>query len=151
MKTIKRLLILTVFLLLFLSENSLAQQLHTIVLNVNTELLTDKKDIDKYANFGQEVGISNEDFTVLVNLNDDIEWIGISSSAPGIDSVFIKKIKGVGKLMDKDQLEGNKVVKGNVSKGKSGEKEKYKLWFSIKRQGEDESKSYQIDPVIRIP
>lgn len=153
MKTIKRHLILPVFLLLFLSENSLAQQLHTIVLNVNTELLTNKKDIDKYANFGQEPGISNEDFTVLVNLNDDIEWVGVSSSAPGIDSVFITEIKHdkKSKLLNSDSIKGKKVIKAKVDKGTSGDLEKYQLWFSIKRQGEDESKSYPIDPVIRIP
>jgi len=86
-------------------------------------------------------------------LNDDIEWVGISSSAPGIDSVFITEIKHdkKSKLLNSDSIKGKKVIKAKVDKGKSGEKEKYKLWFSIKRQGEDESKSYQIDPVIRIP
>jgi len=152
MTTTKRLLILPVFLLLFLSENSLAQELHTITLYVNTSALTHNRDVNQYANFGQEAGISNEDYTVLVNLNDDIEWVGVSSSAPDTDLVYITKIKHdkKDKLLNSDDIEGEKVVKAKVTKGNSGDTEKYKLHFKIVSQTNPQDETFKIDPVLKI-
>ncbi len=152
MKTTKRLLILPLFLLLFLSENSLSQELHTITLYVNTSALTHNRDVNQYANFGQEAGISNEDYTVLVNLNDDIEWVGVSSSAPDTDLVYITKIKHdkKDKLLNSDDIDGEKVVKGKVNKGKPGEEEKYSIHFKIVSQTNPQNKTFKIDPVLKI-
>jgi len=152
MKTRKRLLILPLFLLLFLSENSLAQELHTITLYVNTSALTHNKNVNQNANFGQEVGISNEDYTVLVNLNDEIEWVGVSSSAPETDLVYITKVKHEkkDKLLNSDDIDGEKVVKAKVTKGNSGAEEKYKLHFKIVSQSNPQNQTFKIDPVLKI-
>jgi len=153
MKTRKLLLILPVFLLLFLSENSLSQELHTITLYVNTSALAHERDVNQYANFGQEAGISNEDYTVLVNLNDDIEWVGVSSSAPDTDLVYITKIKHdkKDKLLNSDDIDGEKVVRAKVTKGNSGNEEKYTIHFKIVSQTNPQNQTFKIDPVLRIP
>lgn len=152
MKTTNRLLILPVFLLLFLSENSLAQELHTITLYVNTSALVQDRDVNQYANFGQEAGISNEDYTVLVNLNDDIEWVGVSSSDPDTDQVYITKIKyeNKEKLLNCDDIDGEIVVKAKVTKGKGGDEEKYTLHFKIVSPANPQNGSFNIDPILRI-
>ncbi|MDZ7612888.1 MAG: hypothetical protein U5K51_03585 [Flavobacteriaceae bacterium] len=152
MKTTKQFLILSVFLLIFLSENSFAQELRTITLYVNTGSLTHNRDVDQYANFGQEAGILNKDYTVEVNLNDEIEWVGVSSSAPETDSVYITKIKHQkkSKLLDSDDINGEKVVKAKVTKGNSGDEEKYDIHFKIISASNPQNRSFNIDPVLKV-
>jgi hypothetical protein len=152
MRTTKRLLILPVFLFIFLSENFFAQELITITLYVNTGSLTHNRDVDQYANFGQGAGISNENYTVDVNLNDEIEWVGVSSSAPETDLVYITKIKHdkKEKILNSDDIDGEKVVKAKVTKGNSGDEEKYKLHFKIISQSNPQDQTFKIDPVLKI-
>lgn len=152
MKTTKQFLILPVFLLIFLSENSLAQELHTITLYVNTGLLTQNRDVDQYANFGQDASISNKDYTVEVNMNDDIEWVGVSSSAPDTDFVHITKIKHdkKEKILNSDDIDGEKVVRAKVTKGNIGDTEKYEIRFKITSASNPQDRTFNIDPVLKI-
>jgi hypothetical protein len=125
---------------------------HHITLYVNTELLKYKKDTDKYATFGQAKGISNKLFTVDVLLNDDIIWLGESSTSPGKDSVLIKEIKFKKgkKILNKDILRGEKVVSGKVDKGTKGDQESYIIYFEFLSESNPQKKIFKIDPILRI-
>jgi predicted RNA-binding protein len=122
---------------------------------VNTKYLKYKKDTDKYAyaNFGQDPNIPNKDYTVEVNLNDDVIWVGESSSSPGIDTVFIKEIrfKKGKKILNEDILREEKEVRGKVDKGKMGDQESYFISFAFhSKTNPQNNKIFQIDPILRI-
>jgi len=134
--------------------NLIPAKTHRITLYVNTKYLKNKRDANKYAyaNFGQDPRISNKDYTVLVNLNDDIEWVGVSSSDPDTDQVYITKIKyeNKEKLLNCDDIDGEIVVKAKVTKGKGGDEEKYTLHFKIVSPANPQNGSFNIDPILRI-
>ncbi len=125
-----------------------------ITLYVNTEKLKYKKDTDlyEYVNFGQDSRISNKDYTLEVALNDDIEWVGVSSSSPGTDTVFIKEIvfKKGKKILNKDILRGEKEINGKVDKGKKGDMEFYSIYFKFLGKSNSSDKLFHIDPILRI-
>jgi predicted RNA-binding protein len=121
---------------------------------VNTEKLKYKKDTDKYeyVNFGQDRSISNKDYTLEVALNDEIEWVGVSSSSPETDIVFIKEIafKKGEKILNKDLLRGEKEIRGKVDKGKKEDREFYSIYFEFLSKSNPSKKRFKIDPILRI-
>ncbi|MFD1314763.1 hypothetical protein [Namhaeicola litoreus] len=149
MKSTNRLLSLTLILLLFVTF-SYSQETHVVTLYVNTAELT-KNSISEHANFGQTDGVTNEDFTTFVYVNDNVEWIGVSTSSEE-DEVNITKIKYKKgkKLLQRDENDGVKKVMAKVDKGDSGDEEKYILYFNIVSQTNPQNRTFIIDPKIQI-
>jgi len=115
-----------------------------VTLYVNTAEINNQ-NISATCNFGQETGIKNEDYTIVVNVGDTIIWEGVSSSSEN-DIVGITKIKfeeGT-KIFDKDVLEGTSTVVGTTI-GTTDKDEKYKISFKV-----NGSSTYSIDPKIQI-
>ena len=94
MKTIKQFSMMMAVVLLSFSITSCKQTNHTITLHVDTDSIN-QQNIDSTCNFGQVKGVSNKDFTTVVELGDKITWVGVSTSSSGNDKVKIKKIKYV--------------------------------------------------------
>ncbi len=159
MKTRKQLFILIVLTLLTFSSASFAQGPHVVTLNVDTnELNNNNKDAAFSFSASEGTQVENidvpEKFTILVQANDDIEWVGSSSSgaAVHIDEIEIvedetkpnrekifKKNKTSGKLNN-----GKKKVKAKVKDKSKGNTYKYIIRFSIG------AFSYEIDPDIKV-
>jgi hypothetical protein len=159
MKTRKQLFILIVLTLLTFSSASFAQGLHVITLNVDTnELNNNNKDAAFSFSVSEGTQVENidepEKFTILVQANDDIEWVGSSSSqaAVSIDEIEIvedetkpdrkkifRKNKTLGKINN-----GKKKVKAKVKDKAKGNTYKYIIRFSIG------ASSFEIDPGLKV-
>jgi len=159
MKTRKQLFILIVFTLLTFSSASFAQGPHVITLNVDTnELNNNNKDAAFSFSVSEGTQVENIDdplkFTILVQANDDIEWVGSSSSgaAVSIDEIEIvedetkpnrekifKKNKTSGKINN-----GKKKVKAKVKDKSKGNTYKYIIRFSIG------ASPFEVDPGIKV-
>tara|TARA_R110001583_G_scaffold1775_5_gene13621 strand:+ start:2482 stop:2958 length:477 start_codon:yes stop_codon:yes gene_type:complete len=156
MKTYKSIFILVIFVILLFSTNCFSQESETyyITLNVNTSVINSQNE-SAVSNFGQEEGISNEDYTISVNVGDTIIWQGLSSSSPN-DVVNISSInyEGGKNIFNRNRLSGNgqvpEQVVGTVVIGNVGEFIKYKLSFTVLNDGRRRGGTYHIDPKILI-
>lgn len=129
--------------------------------NVVVTLRVDTKEINKdnlstTCDFGQEEGISNEEFTITVNVGDVITWEGVSSTSPDTDVVDITKIKYVkgknifGKDLDTTDKGKNQKVSGKVlSSTAVGGDYKYDISFSVTTNGVKRNGTFHIDPKIQ--
>ncbi len=158
MKTKHLFLTLTTILLFSFSNNLYAQLEHTITLNVDTGEIT-KHEVNQYCNFGQEEGISNEDYTITVNIGDTIIWQGVSTDAPETDTVNITSINHHGgkNIFGVNVLNGNgeepELVVGKVLYSTVGEGEKtykYTIKFKVLNNGRKRNGTFQIDPKIKV-
>jgi len=127
-----------------------------ITLRVDTGQI-DKKNASASCNFGQAEGISNEEFTIEVNVGDVITWEGISSSSPDTDVVDITKIKYVkgknifGKDLDTADGGKHKKVSAQVLASTAVEGDyKYDISFTVTNNGAKRNGTFHIDPVIRV-
>ncbi len=154
MKIIKQFSIMVAVVLLSFSINSCNQtqtyHTHVITLHVDTGSIN-QQNIDSTANFGQK-GLSNKDFITFVELEDNIEWRGLSSTSPREDIVKIKKIKwkNGAKILNALELKGQTSVVGKVKKGTIGEVEKYILQFTVFNNGIKRNGIFKIDPKLEI-
>ncbi len=160
MKTRKQLFILIVITLLTFSSASFAQGPHVVTLHIDTNELNNSNE-DAAFSFSASTGtaVENiddpENFTITVNVDDEIEWVGTSSSgaAVGIDEIEIvadettpdrdkifRKNKMSGRIND-----GKKKVKAKVKDRSKGNTYKYIIRFSIG------ASSFAIDPKIKVP
>ncbi len=125
----------------------------TITLHVDTGNI-DNKNTATTCDFGQDEGISNEDFTVAVNVGDIITWEGVSSSSPSTDVVEITKIKYVkGKnIFGKDLGPGNnRKITGKALSSTATEGDyKYDISFTVTNNGAKRNGTFHIDPVIQV-
>lgn len=101
--------------------------------------------------------ISNEEFTIDVNLGDTVTWEGVSSNAPSTDVVNIVSINHEGgkNVFDKNVLKGNgetpeKVTGTAITKTDGGEKYKYKISFTVLNNGTKRNGMFHIDPKIAV-
>ncbi len=153
MKTANRFLVLIAVVLLS-STSCKDSKEHIVTLNVDTSLI-EKSNINDYCDFGQNKdSISNEDYTIIVNVGDKITWQGISTSSE-YDTVKIKKIKhvkGEGRnVFDKDSLSGNEKVIGRVLHYTKKDKPyKYKIFFTVYNNGVRRNGTFHIDPKIQV-
>lgn len=156
MKTNKSIFVLVVVLGILFNTNCFSQEseTHYITLNVDTSTINSQNE-SSVSNFGQEAGISNEDFTILVRRGDTIIWLGESSSSPD-DVVNIKSINYEGgiNIFNQNILQGNgdvpERVVGTVVNGNVGEFLKYKISFTVLNNGNRRGGTYMIDPKIQI-
>lgn len=126
-----------------------------VTLRVNTSEI-DKDNLSSACDFGQEEGISNEDFTIVVNVGDVITWEGVSSNAPETDVVDITKIKYVrgknifGKDLATSGRGKNQKVSGKVlSSTAVGGDYKYDISFTVTNNGVKRNGTFHIDPKIQ--
>jgi len=156
MKTNKSIFILVVVLGILFNTNCFSQESETyyITLNVDTSTINSQNE-SSVSNFGQEEGISNEDFTISVRIGDTIIWLGESSSSPD-DVVNIASINYEGgvNIFSQNRLQGNgevpEQVVGTVVNGNVGEFIKYKISFTVLNNGNRRGGTYMIDPKIQI-
>lgn len=157
MKTFKLLPLLIACAMLTLAANTAYCQslTHTIVFNVNTGTIANP-DLSGACNFGQAAGVSNEDYTIEVNVGDIIVWKGVSTNAPGTDEVRITTITyetganlmGESTLRDSNQTPG--IVIGRVNAGNPGDVQKYSITFKVFNSGVRRNGTFTIDPKIQI-
>jgi hypothetical protein len=145
-----------VLTLLVCSFMTIQAQENTVVvtLNVNTGQI-EKNNLATTCNFGQPQNISNENFTIEVNVGDIITWQGVSSSAPETDIVEITKIKRAkGKnIFDKEELlpGENKKISGKALFQTTAEDiYKYDISFTVSTNGKKRNGTFHIDPKIIV-
>lgn len=155
MRKFSQFLIVTALLIVSISSSSFGQEVHTITLFVNTAEVS-SQNTSLTCNFGQEDGVSNEDFTLTVKKGDIIVWKGVSINAPETDIVDIKAINHEGgvNIFNKNVLRGNgqspTVVTGTIVQGAPGDEEKYKISFKVFNNGSKRKGTYHIDPKIQL-
>lgn len=158
MKTTKNILILITIAFFTFSNSLYAQLEHIITLNVDTGRIV-KHDVNMYCNFGQENDVSNEDYTITVNIGDTIVWQGVSIDAPETDIVNITSINHHGgtNIFGVNTLHGNEetpeLVVGEVLKSTVGENKKiykYIIKFTVFNNGKKRNGTFQIDPKISV-
>lgn len=128
----------------------------TITLYVDTANVSNP-NVNASCNFGQAQGISNEEFTVVVNLGDSVTWQGVSANAPGTDIVNIVSINHEGgkNVFDTNILKGDgkspERVTGVVkTRTDGGEKYKYKISFTVLNNGTRRNGTFSIDPKLDV-
>ena len=153
MKSLKVLTV--VFLAVFYSGQALAQTEHVITLNVNTSDIQNP-NLNDYCNFGQEEGISNEDYTIVASVGDTIIWRGVSSSSDN-DEVLIVSINHQGNqggrdIFGRNRLQGEDGEVRAVIQASTEDEEDYKymLSFRVLNNGERRGGVFNIDPKIRV-
>ena len=156
MKTSKTLFILAAIMVLLFNTNSFSQEPETyyINLNVDTSIINSQNE-SSVSNFGQEEGISNENYTILVRVGDTIIWQGFSSASEN-DVVNIVSInyEGGTNIFNQNILKGNgeypEQVIGTAVTGNTGDSIKYKISFTVMNNGVKRQGMYHIDPKIQI-
>ena len=156
MKTSKTLFTLAAIMVLLFNTNSFSQaaETHYITLNVDTSTINSQNE-SSVSNFGQEEGVTNEDYTISVRVGDTIIWKGISSVSEN-DVVNIKSInyEGDTNIFNQNILRGNgenpELVVGTAVTGNIGDSLKYKISFTVLNNGVKRQGTYHIDPKIRI-
>ena len=122
-----------------------------ITLYVNTQTI-DEKNIDANCNFKQPEGISNEDYTVYVNIGDTIIWEGISLDTIN-DAVVITQVIYTGdyNIFGKQSLKGggNGQVTAVVENETNGEMEIYTICFDVYNSNKIRG-SYSVDPKLQV-
>jgi hypothetical protein len=139
---------------IFLCANNslLAQQTHTIILNVNTTEVR-KPYASESCDFGQPSDISNEEFTIEANIGDTIIWEGVSSNAPDTDVVNIISINHEGgkNVFSENIIRGDgHTVTAIVENGEEGDEDKYAISFTVMNNGRKRNGMFRIDPKIKI-
>ena len=155
MKILSKIVVLIAVILFSFGTATSPQSIHEITLYVDTGAIT-SNNVNQVSNFGQDTGISNVDFTIVVKPGDIVLWKGVSSTAPETDEVHVTAINheggarvfGKNTLRDTNQNPG--IVLGTVTDGKDGDEEKYKLSFKVKNDGEKRNGTFHIDPKIQV-
>ncbi|MGB5369822.1 MAG: hypothetical protein WBN18_05285 [Flavobacteriaceae bacterium] len=127
------------------------QATHTITLNVDMDALLNSPNAAaaSYFTVGPETEVldnsSAENFTVLVDVGDNIVWNGMSTS--GSEAVKIKKIKYKrgARIFSSDEVDGEANVEASVIRGSTATGYVYTLQFQV---GES-NRVYSIDPIIK--
>jgi chromatin remodeling complex protein RSC6 len=159
MKTKEQRIFLLVIMLLVSTGISFAQTTHVVTLHVDTQQLNNgnnKKAFSFSASRGTAVENSEdpEEFTIIVNENDEIEWEGESSSGAIVDIEEIEILDDATKP-NREKVFKNKKYKGKKKNGKKKIKEKvkgntknnvykYLIRFTIG------TSSFEIDPKIKV-
>ncbi|APU68767.1 MAG: hypothetical protein ABGW91_09900 [Christiangramia sp.] len=152
MKKIFRVLGICSLFLVLVSANS--NDTHLITLTVDTSAIN-SSNIDEVSSFGQESGVTNEEYTITVKSGDIVVWQGVSSSSED-DEVLISAINyqggtnvfGQNTLKDTSQNPG--VVIGVVGDHPDGTETKYMISFKVRNNGSRRNGTFNIDPKIMV-
>jgi hypothetical protein len=137
--------------LLFSCGMAAGQATHKITLHVDTGTLNNNQTAaaSSYFTVGPETEVldnsSAENFTILVDVGDNIVWNGTSTS--GSVAVKIKKIKYKkgARIFSSDEIDGEANVEAGVIRGSTANGYVYTLQFQV---GES-NRVYTIDPIIK--
>jgi hypothetical protein len=152
-------LILAVSTLLLCSFTSISpikqeEPVH-VTLHVDTSQIT-SRNASSFCTFGQEDGVSNEEYTIYVSVGDVVLWEGVSSSAPDTDIVNITSInyQGGKNVFDRNVLQGDGGSPGRVrgtvvAEAPESNKYKYTIKFTVSNNGTKRGGTFQIDPKIQ--
>ena len=127
-----------------------AQTTHTIVLTCDTTNIK-QENVNDVCSFGQDRGVSNEEYTLDVRVGDIVVWRGIANNSVGSSRIEIKEVlhKDGTNVFDESKLRDvNGIVVGVVQKGEDGDEEKYDLKFKV--FNEDGRQNLIIDPKLRV-
>lgn len=149
---VKTTIFVLLFCLPFINGKLNAQELNKmIILEVDTDNIN-ATNINETATFGQPSEISNENFTLDVELGDVIIWQGKTMPGAGglVRITLFKhdegvKLLGAGRISDQD---GTGVIVGKVQAGQPGDQEKYTLKFEVRQRGSQDWIEYKIDPKL---
>ena len=157
MKTTQRFLLLIVFSAIMSNGTLFAQQTHTVILEVDVDMLNQgnpARACSLSVDSDTEVLGDNtpENFTIVVEEQDDIEWMAVGSDGEEIDIENVEFMTQAGKEkpFNKNKLEGNrdnsgkKKVKDKVKKNTSGNTYKYNIEFSV------DGESFIVDPKVKV-
>ncbi len=156
MKTKSKFFVLIAAVLLSFGSTANPPKVHNIILDVDTDAITNT-NVDETAHFqGQGQGVKNKDFTLTVKPGDVIVWTGVSTSAPDRDKVMIVMInhEGGDEIFERNTLRDTRanpgVVMGTVTNGKDGNEEKYTLSFKVYNGDTQRNGTFHIDPKIVV-
>lgn len=125
-----------------------------VTLYVNTADIK-KPNESAFCNFGQTDNVSNEEYTIAVNIGETVTWRGVSSNAPDTDVVQITAINHMGgknvfgtNVLNAARGEGT--VSGKVLYPTNGNNYKYKISFTVTNNGAKKGGTFAIDPKIEV-
>lgn len=142
------------FCLSFLNAELMAQAVNKmVILEVDTENIN-ANNIAETATFGQPSEVSNEDFTLNVQLGDVVIWQGRAMpGSGGLVKITLLKHEGGMKLLGANRISeqnGTGVIVGRVQAGQVDDMEKYSLKFEVRNRGSQEWVEYTIDPKLKL-
>lgn len=142
------------FSLLLMNSYAYAQnKKKDIMLTVDVDNIT-AENLEETCSFGQGDNISNEDFTTIVTIGDEVKWkIDVLDSSRGSAKLVKYKHENGPKFFNADSISvKNNRIKGTIEEGAGteGDTEKYTLEFKIKKQGTNEWITYAIDPKLKL-
>lgn len=156
MKIFKKNYALAAILLLLFAVKSYSQdpEAHYITLYVDTSIINSQNE-NEVSNFGQTTNVSNEDYTIDVRLGDTIIWRGVSSvSDEDVVNITAINYEGGVNIFNRNVLRGDngdpEQVTGTVVTGNVGDMIKYKVSFTVYRNGSKLPGTFKIDPKIRL-
>lgn len=128
----------------------------TITLYVNTSSIVNP-DVDAYCNFGQAANITNEDYSVLLNVGQTVEWVGVSTTSV-LDAVQITMIQddstvnifGANNKNPPGNAGNGFKPSGTVQNGTKGDHETYTILFSVLNNGVRRNGQFRIDPKLAV-
>lgn len=148
------LLACSAFLMVAFSPSPKKPDVTVVTLYVNTAEIK-KPNESAYCNFGQTGNVSNEEYTIAVNIGQTITWRGVSSNAPDTDVVQITAINYMGgkNVFGSNVLnaaKGEGTVSGQVLYPTNGDNYKYKISFTVTTNGNKKGGTFSIDPKIEV-
>lgn len=146
--TIKSIALVVTF---FFSVVVTAQTTHTIILTCDTSDIT-TENVNEVCSFGQDSGISNEDFTVDASIGDVILWRGIAKNDNLSSTIEIKEVNyhdGKNVFGDETLKSRGGLLSAEVIEGDPGDEVKYDLTFRVYVDGR-RLNTFTIDPKIRV-
>ena len=140
-----------VLVFIFSCGMAAGQATHKITLHVDTGALYNNQNAaaTSYFTAGPETEVLDnsaaENFTILVDVGDNIVWNGVSTS--GSVAVKIKKIKYKrgARIFSSDEVDGEANVEAIIIRGSTANGYVYTLQFQV---GES-NRVYSIDPIIK--
>ena len=127
-----------------------------VTLYVNTADIKTPNE-SAYCNFGQGDDVTNENYTIVVNVGETVVWQGVSSDAPETDIVQITSInyQGGKNVFGKNILPGDsgspqKVKAQPTVRTSANESCKYAIQFTVSNNGIKRNGTFKIDPVIQV-
>lgn len=156
MKSIQRQLYQAILLCFFATVTLQGQVERIITLEVNTADIQNP-NVNDFCRFeGQDPEVSNEDYTIVANVDDVIIWRGISTSSPE-DRVEIRAINHEGDRGGRDIFGANRidgedgVVRAIIlNTTDEGADYKYKIQFWVFNNGTRKGGTFSIDPKIKV-
>jgi hypothetical protein len=144
--------LLTLIFVVLLCSGIYGQVSHYVTLNVNTDELRNNQNAAavSYFTVDEATEVINNDspvnFTILVDVGDNVVWNGVSTSSSN-EAVEIKKIKYKRgpRIFSNDDMDGEVSVSAIIIRGTGDEGYVYTIQFRVG----DSNRVYTIDPIIK--